>query len=507
MSYKFNPYEYLDVAPNASQNEIEAAYEELKSQLAQYSSSASEQQRKDIEAAYAILTRPSARRDYDEYARGLDDTEKKMRQFHLRLTPSKRVVKPLGEDQVIYMLADIFAPPGMHEHMEGREARLNLTILIDQSRSMDDEGRMRRVIGAAQAIIAKLTQNDIISIVTFNDRAQVVIAATKVTDTMSMSARVGMIKASGGTEIYKGLDEAVHQNRRYLDSERVNHIILLTDGRTFGDEEACLQLARDAAKEGISISAMGLGTDWNDEFLDLLASTTGGTSTYIQSVSMVSDFMEAQLRSLSNAYAERVVMSVALPESVDVEMAFKISPTSQPITYENGEIPLASLQAQRSISVLLQLRLPASLAAGAYMIGRISVSGDMMLSHGQSCVKAMPMIITVSDDGDDDSPPNSIVDALSKLTLYRLQEKAMAAMDEGNIEEATRHLTHLGTRLIDMGEVALGQQALAEAQHVSQTKMFSNEGSKKNIKYQTRALVGQGGLQQAVTNLLNTDTD
>ncbi|MEL6524741.1 MAG: VWA domain-containing protein [Chloroflexota bacterium] len=507
MSYAFDPYKFLNLAPNAGSEEITVAYQEMVAQLAQSSSEAAARQREQIQQAYDILRDPIARRRYDEYAREHNPDEKKQGEFQLRLTPSKRIVKPLGEDQVLYMLADVFAPPGMHEQMEEREVRLNLTIVIDKSKSMDDDGRMRRVIAAAQTIIGSMTQDDIISIVAFNDRAETVIAATPVRDQASLKARVSTIKPSGGTEIFKGLDEAYHQTKRNLSQEKVNHIILLTDGRTFGDEPQSLELARKAAKEGISISAMGLGSDWNDTFLDQLASLTGGTSTYIRSVSMVSSFMEDQLRSLSNAYAERVMMTVAVPDGVEIEMAFKISPTSQPLTHDSGEIPLASLQAKRPISVLMQLRLPAQLGEGEYMIGRVAVSADMMLDQAKPNIKAQPMIIAVQDDGAEDSPPNSIVDALSKLTLYRLQEKAMAALEEGNIEEATRHLTHLGTRLIDMGEVQLGQLALAEAETVRHTRTFSGEQSKKSIKYKTRALVGQGALQSGMTNLFNNDDD
>jgi len=199
------------------------------------------------------------------------------------------------------------------------------------------------------------------------------------------------------------------------------------------------------------------------------------------------------------------LMSVATPQGIEIEMAFKISPTSQPLTHDNGEIPLASLQANRPISVLLQLRLPARLGEGEYMIGRVAVSADMMLSQAQPHIKAEPMIITVRQNSVEDSPPNTIVDALSKLTLYRLQEKAMEALEKGQVEEATRHLTHLGTRLIDMGEIELGKLALAEANTVKHTRALSGEQSKKNIKYQTRALVGQGGLKAAMTDLLNGD--
>jgi len=36
-----------------------------------------------------------------------------------------------------------------------------------------------------------------------------------------------------------------------------------------------------ASEHGIGISGVGIGSEWNDNFLDELASITGGTSMYV----------------------------------------------------------------------------------------------------------------------------------------------------------------------------------------------------------------------------------
>lgn len=505
MSFKFDPFDLLGITPSATLADINNAYDSLQVHLSSNPSDASNKQLKLLEEAYEIVTHPSKKKAYNDYVESLSAENKKNNRFKLRLTPSKRSVKILEEEQVVYVLAEMFAPSGIEQKMDAREVNLNLTLVIDQSKSMDDGGRMRRVIGAAQAIITELTHNDVISVVAFNDRASVIIPATNVTDVMSLRARIGMIKPKGGTEIFQGLAEGVRQNRKFFDSQMVNHIILLTDGRTYGDEANCIQLAKKVADEGISISAMGLGNDWNDKFLDQLVAATGGTSTYIKSVNMVAKFMESQLRSLSNAFAERMLLSIIENPDITIEMAFKISPNPQPLTVEDNELHLASLQAKRPISVLLQLQLPANMTGSFINIGRFMVSGDIMLNDAESFYTSEDMSLEISNTAGSSAPPNIIVDALSKLTLYRLQEKAQEAMEEGNVDEATRHLKHLATRLIDMGEHTLGQQAMAEAQHVQSTRTFSNEETKKTIKYQTRALIEPGAMQKAITSLFDND--
>jgi Ca-activated chloride channel family protein len=49
-----------------------------------------------------------------------------------------------------------------------------------------------------------------------------------------------MIRAGGGTEIFQGLLAAFTEVRRNLTRSMINHIILITDGRTYGDEQSCI---------------------------------------------------------------------------------------------------------------------------------------------------------------------------------------------------------------------------------------------------------------------------
>jgi Ca-activated chloride channel family protein len=87
-----------------------------------------------------------------------------------------------------------------------------------------------------------------------------------------------------------------------------------------------------------------------------------------------------------------------------------------------------------------------------------------------------------------EDPPASILDALGKLTLYRMQERAQIALASGDVKEATKRLEHLATRLLALGESELANQAKAEARHIAHTSNLSDKG-KKHLKYQTRFLL------------------
>jgi Ca-activated chloride channel homolog len=488
MSQEPNPYDILGVPNTATTEEIKAVYRRFARRLhpdVNPSHPAASIQFQEIVNAYEMLIDAGRRQAIDKQLSQREDGFV----FSLRVTPSKKVVTPLPEPQVIYLLADILPDARMQEAVSQREARLNLALVLDHSNSMSGT-RIEKVKVATHQIIDNLGSDDILSVVIFNDRAETIIPATPIKDRPALKAKVSLISPSGGTEIYQGLAAGVRENREYLSPNMVNHVILLTDGHTFGDHEQCIDLASQAARDGIGISAMGLGHDWNDQFLDEIASKTGGSSEYITSAGGVVRFLNDHVRNLSSAFAERVRLSIAPDSDIVLESAFKLAPHPQPLEIENGELLLGGLQQNRPISVLLQVQMPSGMKDGPRGVVRLVASGDILSNRNQQHTSTCDVSLDISSsvDAEIESPPGAILDALSKLTLYRLQERAQQALEHGDVTEATRRLENLATRLLAMGQDDLAGQAMTEARRVAHTKELSDRG-RKTLKYQTRYLL------------------
>jgi Ca-activated chloride channel family protein len=93
----------------------------------------------------------------------------------------------------------------------------------------------------------------------------------------------------------------------------------------------------------------------------------------------------------------------------------------------------------------------------------------------------------VSSSPEEEPPPPQIVQALSRLMLYRMQERARKEVQKGNIDSATRQLQTLASNLLTQGERSLAQTILLEVEHLQKQNALTIEGSKK-IKYGTRSL-------------------
>ena len=484
-----NLYAILGVPPEASQDDIREAYRIMARRFHPDANpnEGADLQFRDIATAYEILGDTGRRFQYDAARRKYQEEPS---YFTLRVTPSKRVLSALSEPQVVYLLLEVI--PMHHNARQTRqETRLNLTLVLDRSTSMKGV-RLDKVKIAAQQIIDQLSPDDILSVVSFSDRADILIPASPIRDKATLRAMVTMMRADGGTEIHQGLSAGVEQARKYLGPRRVNHIILLTDGRTYGDEDECLALGEKVAEEGIGISAMGIGEEWNDVFLDSLASSTGGTSIYANSPSAVVRFLNDRVRSLGDAFAERLQLTIAPDSDVTLESAFKLQPSPQPVEVRPQPIPVGALEFSRPSSVLIQLQMPPSRKAGFRTVSRLDVTGDILSADRQAYKVLSDISVEVAENPEPEDPPLAILDALGKLSLYRMQQKAESALQAGNVVEATRRLENLATRLLAAGQDDLAQMAMVEARRVYNTNMLSEQG-RKTLKFGTRWLLGPPG--------------
>lgn len=81
--------------------------------------------------------------------------------------------------------------------------------------------------------VDQLADDDIFSLVTFDNDTEVLIAQERVGGPRQREAlkeRINRIRPGGGTAIHAGVTLGAQQLRRFLDQERVNRIVLLSDG-------------------------------------------------------------------------------------------------------------------------------------------------------------------------------------------------------------------------------------------------------------------------------------
>lgn len=438
----------------------------------------------DVQEAYEVLSNPKKRTEYDSTLPPENPADKSL---DLRVLFSRHSLLKLEEPQLIYVLME-FSPPANIQTSPAPS--LNLCLVLDRSTSMKGVS-MDVVKATAIQIMRKMKPQDIFSVIAFSDRAEEVIPAIRSSELGKLETRIHMLQASGGTEIFSGLEMGCNEIIGNINNAKVNHIILLTDGRTYGDEEKCINLAKRVSEQGIGISGLGIGSDWNDNFLDELASCTGGSSMYVSHPKDIQKTLMEKFSRLGSSYAEESRLDFVIPEGIELRYAFRLQPESGLLSFQSPMM-LGPIIRKTSLKILMEFVVqPEEMHQDSrtLLYGKISVTQN----DGFIPVKPIPirLIRPITEKTDPDIPPTEIVEALSHLKLYRLQEQARSEVTDGEYDQASEHLHRLATHLLSQGERRLARTALLEAEHIQQNKSFSQQG-RKEIKYGTRALLTSG---------------
>lgn len=483
--YLDNYYARLGINRHATQDEIRKAYHLGANRL---NPDDSKSEMTDlflqIQEAYEVLSDPTKRSAYDKT---IPSDAKSPEDIMINALYSREILPVSSSPQLIYVLLDLMALPDPEDQLKARTPPYNVSLVVDTSTSMQGD-RLNAVKQAAFQLVDAMNMDDVFSLISFNDRAEVIVPATRGIDYRKINSQISQLKTQGGTEIFNGLSAGMGELKRNMKSNYMNHLILITDGRTYGDEDECLQLANLASNQNVTFSCMGIGDEWHDEFLDHLANRTGGSSYYASDPSSIEKFLKKKFRQISNVYANNATMKYSLQPGVELRYAFRLSP--DPVALEGDEeLALGDIPIGKNLSFLME-----------FVIDKIDEENEeSVMANGElhlnfpfgspaHTVTKFSLGRPVGLTPPPSPPPHVLVKAMSKLSLYRMQEQAQVDFANGDIEKATQKLNALATQLLDTGESGLAQTVMLQLNNIESGNSISEE-TKKQIKYGTRALI------------------
>lgn len=482
-------YDVLGIPKDATSDEIRRAYRELsrKSHPDLNPLPGAKTNFLTVQEAFETLSDTIRRREYDRRIE-----ENPLEPVKISVHYSRSNLPPHTEPQLLYALVKFHASSSF---VSKSNPGINLCLVLDRSTSMGG-ARLDTVKAAAIELIRQMRQDDVLSAVAFSDRADVLFPAERNYDRKSAETQIRMIHGSGGTEIYQGLEAGMQQIQRYLNKSLINHILLITDGHTYGDENACLDLASRSGAQGVQITALGIGTDWNDDFLDEMTSRTGGTTYFISKAGDLQRLMREKFSDLNQVFAEKVLLEPGWQSGVEVDTIFRLQPDPAPISGKE-KILLGNIFNTVDLSVIFELVVHPS-ETDEYRRKLMEGSLSMILPFDRGLTFSAPLQLNrVTAPLDQEDPlSEEMLDAVSRLTLFHMQARALKDASEGNYEAAGSRLQNLAKHLYTLGEIELAQTALKEADRIRRTKLLSAEGQKM-IKYATRALLLPGTIKEA----------
>jgi hypothetical protein len=422
----------------------------------------------------------------------------------MRLAMAQDSIVPPRELTRFYMLAEL-GP--QREAAVIDPLPLDLALVIDRSSSMRGE-KIFNVKRAVHDVLKLLGPNDLVTLVFFDDRAEVL------ADGQGMDGRPGVenalngLSVRGGTVISNGLEAALQRLAARPSRERVSALVLLSDGRTYNDEDKCVKLASDAREIGISITAMGLGLDWNRDLLDQLAATSGGSSNYIENPMDLSDRFLSVVKRLRATLAANMRLKLEPAPGVKVARATRVAPeiaeafsvstgaltadpsAQDPITVEMGSV-VGRPDVDTSVLLWEVVLDPATFVPynGTYYLGRLSAHyWAPRQNDGQWQRLEQMLTVPVNQSGQHAPIQRDVRLALELITAYRLQAQADTLKANGQAEEAAKRMTTAALRLRSAGSDELANQAESAARMLANGTEQQAVTETLRVKYDTKNL-------------------
>jgi len=193
-------------------------------------------------------------------------------------------------------------------------------MVIDRSGSMGEKGKIEYARRSANYVVDQLKTTDILGVVEYDDRISTLWPAALVKNPGTIKRMISELEPRGSTNLCGGLMQGIDDIERYASSSRLNRVILLSDGlanRGITDPDEIGRLVRHARANGITVSAMGLGLDYDENLMQAIAENGGGNYYYIESPTQMADIFHQEMNTMIAAVAKDVHIIIDGTDIID----------------------------------------------------------------------------------------------------------------------------------------------------------------------------------------------
>jgi Ca-activated chloride channel family protein len=257
-------------------------------------------------------------------------------QLELTMRPSRQAIARVGGALHFLVRAE---PPVAPAQPDRRPVALAL--VIDRSGSMaepaaasisadqvsaggDDTGQPSKlgfVKAATRRLLDLMHDGDAVTLVVFDDTIRVVKPLTVLSDKarIELAAAIQAVETGGSTNIEGGLKLGLAQFTKPVRKQFGCKLVLLSDGEANVGEQRPAVLAEraaGAAHNGVTVSTLGFGFDYNIGLLSHLAEAGNGDFTHIESLNSLDAVLREEFTAAAEVTARGVEVTIELPEGL-----------------------------------------------------------------------------------------------------------------------------------------------------------------------------------------------
>lgn len=324
----------------------------------------------------------------------------------------------------------------------GDRMPLNLAIVLDRSGSMSG-GKLEQAKQAAEMLVDQLEKDDVLSLVVYETEVEVVLPAGRVGNRHAEIKRlIRRIQTGGSTALYGGVERGGRELSEFLSKERVNRVILLSDGIANVGPSSNREIARlgsRLAREGMSVTTIGLGSDYNETLMTALAEASDANYYYVADVETLPEVFQKELGQLKSLVARDFEIRIRCPEGV---RPIRFLGRPEEFGAQTGSLTLGTLAAGQTRELYLECLISPEVQGNLSEIAVLSGGFEDLRKGGKVALAERSIVVGYTDDaGLAGKAVNRAVRAEAAIYANAAEtERTLAYADRGDIAASRANL-------------------------------------------------------------------
>jgi Ca-activated chloride channel family protein len=359
---------------------------------------------------------------------------------------------------------------------------------------------MAIAVESIKNLLTTLQPSDRVSVLAFADRVHTVFNALDWANypdqcLLQMDAlREQRLPVDIGTGTYmaealRAGADALHQN---ADGSHVNRLIVISDGMV-QDADVTLMNVAAIQDEGRAITTIGVGDDFDEEFLTRIADNSRGQYYYASDIAEITEQLHQEMTTLETISVTDLYIAVRGIDGSVVQDVFQVRPSmalfDELYTEEDWlRTRIGDVSSASPVGILIQIA-PTTLTAGLQQIAEAQLTwGHSMGSAGSGAgtEKVIVSVTATSDSGLLAQINPEAQDLVDRFAIYKYEREAQRAQERGDLDRAKEKLGAATRELHKIGEEALAQDMQEQITALGRATVDPSRA--KRIKATTRRL-------------------
>jgi Ca-activated chloride channel family protein len=347
----------------------------------------------------------------------------------------------------------------------GERSPMAMAVVIDRSGSMQGE-KIEKVREAAKELVRRLSDKDRITIVSYATDVTVdlpLVAVGKV-PRARIERTIDAIADGGGTNLSGGLEAGVAELANSPAEGFVSRLVLLSDGNAnqgITEPAEIAELAKKSRGRGVTISTLGVGVDFNEDLMTMVAEAAGGAYYYARDAASTAKALASEFKALSRIAARQVEVSLQLGPEVTVKDVYGYRTEMQ-----RGAlvIPVGDMTSAEKRRIVVHLRVE---RAGSTKLSVAKVGLSYATTNDRDRRDAYQGALAVSGTSDEGALKRAerreVIESAESVLAAAERKEAVDEFQNGNKADALRRLgsqlERTRTRANVLGSAELSGQA------------------------------------------------